>query len=291
MGKDSVNSDLVIYHANCVDGFTAAWIVWSAGHANSCEYYPAQYSDKEVDLPDVIGRNVYMVDFSLKRPQMLDVIKKAASVKVFDHHKTAKAELAGIDGCVFDITKSGAMLAYEFFKPSYVSLDFVKYVQDRDLWQWALYNSKEINAYIQNQEKTFSRWEAINSLMRNPKSTPTSGGIPYIIDVGKQLLNNTANYIAYMKTLVQIKRDLQGRRVALVNSSGWNASDLLGELTEGVDYVVGWFVESTGKIVYQLRSNGKVDVAEVAKDQGGGGHKNAAGFMSEHNPRIFFLDI
>ncbi len=59
---------ICIYHANCMDGFGAAWTVFQKfGH--DCEFLPAQYGD---EIPDVTGKDVYMVDFSYK----LDVIEK-----------------------------------------------------------------------------------------------------------------------------------------------------------------------------------------------------------------------
>jgi hypothetical protein len=48
---------LVIYHANCIDGFTAAWAAWRK-FGDDTEYVPASYGDAP---PDVAARDVLIV--------------------------------------------------------------------------------------------------------------------------------------------------------------------------------------------------------------------------------------
>ena len=62
-----MSQPLVIYHANCPDGFTAAWIARKA-FGPDCEFIPAHYGDSP---PDCTGRSVYILDFSYKRPVTL----------------------------------------------------------------------------------------------------------------------------------------------------------------------------------------------------------------------------
>jgi len=82
--------DICIYHGNCADGFTAAWAVWKR-FGDSVEYIPGVYGESP---PDVTGKNVVIVDFSYKRPVLLEMTKTARTVLVLDHHKTAEADLA-----------------------------------------------------------------------------------------------------------------------------------------------------------------------------------------------------
>lgn len=81
----------VIYHANCSDGFCAAWVLRMLYPA--AEFVPASYGEPP---PDVAGKRVVIADFSYKRPVMRQILSSAHSVTVLDHHKTAEAELAGI---------------------------------------------------------------------------------------------------------------------------------------------------------------------------------------------------
>lgn len=46
-----------------------------------------------------------------------------------------------------------------------------------------------------------------------------------------------------------------------------------------------WFRRADGQIQYSLRSeDSRLDVSEVAKSLGGGGHRNAAGFQQATTP-------
>jgi hypothetical protein len=104
---------LVIYHGNCADGFGAAW-VFSRFQPEPMDYHPGVYQDAP---PDVAGRDVYLLDFSYKRPVVEAMLESAASVTLIDHHKTALDDLAPIMGrmrCHCGLDHSGAMLAWQF---------------------------------------------------------------------------------------------------------------------------------------------------------------------------------
>ena len=56
-------------------------------------------------------------------------------------------------------------------------------------------------------------------------------------------------------------------------------SDIAGELAKDRPFGACYFDRGDGKRQWSLRSrDGGIDVAEVAKANGGGGHRNAAGF-------------
>ena len=108
---------LVIYHANCWDGFCAAWVARMA--LGDIEAMPAYYG---APPPMCEGREVYILDFSYPRETMRQLVAAAAHVTILDHHKTAESELAGLDEelapdlvVVFDMTKSGGRLSWEYF--------------------------------------------------------------------------------------------------------------------------------------------------------------------------------
>src|SRR4051812_40401811 len=88
--RNPATRPLVIYHAGCKDGWTAAWIAHNAFEGD-CDLVSAHHGHPP---PDVAGRDVYVLDFSYKRPVMQDLLASAARVCVLDHHKTAQAELA-----------------------------------------------------------------------------------------------------------------------------------------------------------------------------------------------------
>jgi len=56
-------------------------------------------------------------------------------------------------------------------------------------------------------------------------------------------------------------------------------SEVAGRLAVGQPFAAVWFDIAGGKRVYSLRSEPSgMDVSEIAKQFGGGGHKHAAGF-------------
>jgi len=141
---------LCLYHANCADGFAAALAVWMK-YKDSYEYIPVQYGNP---APPVDGRDVLIVDFSYPRKELLQLKEAAKSLLVIDHHKTAEKELAGLDFCIFDMNKSGAVLTYQYISPDQEIPKLFLYIQDRDLWKWELPSSREVSAG-QKPERVF----------------------------------------------------------------------------------------------------------------------------------------
>ena len=71
-----------------------------------------------------------------------------------------------------------------------------------------------------------------------------------------------------------------GYDVPIVNAPQVDISELVGFLSNGETFAMGWWQRADGMFSYSLRSRGDFDVSALAKKHGGGGHKNAAGFLS-----------
>lgn len=262
---------LVLYHANCQDGFCAAWVA-HLKLGGEADYVPVQYGQ---DPPDVADRDVYILDFSYKRPVMVRILDACVSLVVLDHHKTAEAELRGFgDGnpesvtVRFDMDKSGGRLAWEYFFPGKPSPWLVDYTEDRDLWRWALPYSKEASAGLASLPRTFEKWDELGKEPSLPPRVWLDGVA--ILRYQSQLVDG----------ICQAARDAEiaGHKVKAVNTSVL-FSEVAGKLAEGNPFGAAWFVRSDGKRQWSLRStDAGVDVSEVAKRFGGGGHRNAAGF-------------
>jgi len=153
---------LVVYHRGCMDGAAAALAAWLR-FGDEAEYRPANYGDPAPTDDEVRGRDVYVLDFSYPRAELVRMNAAQMSIDkliIVDHHKTAQADLAGLDTgqaglrCTFDISKSGAVLAWEHFhNPVSIGHEFdvpelFAYVQDRDLWRWELPHSKAVSAAL-----------------------------------------------------------------------------------------------------------------------------------------------
>jgi oligoribonuclease NrnB/cAMP/cGMP phosphodiesterase (DHH superfamily) len=259
---------LIVYHGNCLDGSSAALCAFMK-FGNQAEYCPAIYGAKFT--PETKNREVYFLDFSLPRADMEKL--EAKRLVILDHHKTAKENLErfSFEG-VIDMSKSGAMLAYEYFAPD-LNVETIKRVQDRDLWKFEYIETEAVNAHLFTLP--FFTKDTVNDWIDAFKSS--------LVD----LCISGAGAVRARKAIVReaMKRK---RRTILDTHTIWivNATDCFSEIAHELckenSFGATYYINHSGKYVYSLRSIGDFDVAEIAKKFGGGGHKNAAGFSSTY---------
>lgn len=257
--------DLVIYHANCRDGFGAAWAAWKL-LGDQAQYLPASYGDLQ---PDVTGKNVAILDFSYSCAQTKIMIDQANSLVVLDHHRSAQKKLQGIHEAHFDMEQSGAMLSWRFFHGFQEPPAFLRYIEDRDLWKWEMEDSKAVSAAIACVDMTFEEYDRM--------SLPTK-----IND----LINDGYAILAYNKTVIRsaierVRRSTwNSYEICVVNSSVLQ-SEIGSHLAPTCDFAIVWYYDhSLMKYRVSLRTEKEnVDVSKIAERFGGGGHKKAAGFL------------
>lgn len=289
-----IDRPLVIYHANCADGFTAAWAV-RRHFMQRCGVEPELLAAKYGDVPpDVSGRDVVIVDFSYPRDVLIEMSRRVRSIVVLDHHRTAAADLAGLDFAVFDMERSGAGLAWDWFfaeGPSVTAPEprpwLIDYVEDRDLWRWKLPHSREINAALATYDFTVEQWDLLGeSAHEDPRqhSWPPDA----LVDMGDGILRYQAREVAKhveraRPASLWVSADL-AHIVPVVNATTL-ISEIGNELARTYPFAVMWFQREDGRFVYSLRSSAEnpehADVSEIARALGGGGHKHAAGFTSD----------
>ena len=274
---------IIIYHANCWDGFCAAWLMKKL--VTDAELFPAHYA---TDPPDCDGREVYIVDFSYKRPVMEKILTEASKVTVLDHHKTAEAELAGLQDqfpesdIQFSSTQSGSTMAFDYIADRmqlwhYESWStLARYTEDRDLWRHKLPKSQEFNAGLRSFPLDCETWDGISKSLE-------------ILGPG-ELIQDGEAILRYQKTVI----DSHVRHAVMGSIAGWNVpmvnattlfSEIAGQIANGFPFGACYFDRHDGKRQFSLRSTPEgIDVSEVAKLFGGGGHKHAAGFELSGDP-------
>lgn len=151
----------VLYHAGCDDGFGAAWAAWLT-LGRDAEYIPVNYGQDPPEIPD--GARVTILDFSYPRDVLLELSKRYY-LHVFDHHKTAAQDLAGFDRATFDMTKSGARLAWEHFHPGVDVPTLVRVVESRDLWRFDEPHTRELSAWIRSYPRDFPTWNRLAEVL------------------------------------------------------------------------------------------------------------------------------
>lgn len=288
-GLHRMNEDVVvIYHNNCYDGVTAAWVAHKK-FGPGAQYVPMNYSD---DLPlGLKDKKVFFIDFSLKRQMMNLVASQAAFLTVLDHHATAAKELEGLSDLenvtvIFDMERSGAGIAWDYFFGMVTRPDLVNYVEDRDLWRFKLLCSKEVNAFIQSHEIDLATW--IEAFPYDSLS-----GLANSVSVGKALLRQQTKLVKEITAnarmarlpqyMIQHKQYVTGAYGISVPTGVLFSEVCAMMLEQHPEAEFAWYSfyrVKDGKTQFGLRSRegSDVDVSAIAKLYGGGGHKHAAGF-------------
>tara|TARA_R100001079_G_scaffold36121_1_gene18474 strand:- start:2248 stop:3069 length:822 start_codon:yes stop_codon:yes gene_type:complete len=267
---------LVLYHGDCPDGFTSAWAAYKK-FGDRADYKSVNYSDLEI--PDVTDKDVYILDFSYKRDDLMLLSDMARSLTVLDHHLTAKDDLEGMPGCFFDMDRSGAGMSWDFFHPNTKRPLLVDCVEDRDLWRFSVPKSVEINAVVTSYTFSFDNWNLLDHRLS------TNPGV--VCSEGEAILRAKGSYVEQMK-LQAINSTFKGYSdIPVVNAPFYAVSELLNSLAKDSLFSVGWRQINNGLFVYSLRSDeegSNFDVSSLARSLGGGGHWNSAGFTSEEGP-------
>lgn len=256
---------ICIYHGNCADGFGAAWTVRKA--LGEIEFYGASYQEPP---PDVTGKDVVMVDFSYKRQVLLEMAEKAKSILILDHHKTAAEDLIDLPANViakFDMNRSGAMLTWDHFFPDEAPPPLLLHIEDRDLWRFALQSTRQIQASVFSYPYNFQVWD---TLMAAETAT--------LATEGEAIERKHFKDIRELLGVTTREMIIGGFRVPAANLPYTMSSDAGHEMAKGRPFAACYWDTPSGR-VFSLRSNNDgVDVSEVAKQYGGGGHRNASGF-------------
>ena len=310
---------LCVYHSNCADGFGAAWCVRHALGEENVEFYPGVYQN---DPPDVTGRDVIFVDFCYKRDVMLGLLEKAHCIFLLDHHKTAMEDMVGVGTKfgtdsrdveflqsvhagtydrrsehprlylyrLFDMERSGAGIAWDFFHPHEQRPQLIDFIEDRDLWRFRYSETRAIQANLFSYPYDFAVWDQLMDM--GPLE------MKQFRQEGEALERKHHKDIAELVTVVTRPMKIGGYTVPVANLPYTMTSDA-GHLLCGQRTIFGkpavlpeddskfpsahkfaaCFWDTPEGRVFSLRSQDDgADVGEIAKLYGGGGHKHAAGF-------------
>lgn len=263
---------LIVGHAHCMDGFTAMWVADQALRARMQvpETVAAQYGEPP---PDVAGRDVYIVDFSYPRHVLEALHSAAASLVVLDHHKSAKADLEGLEYCTFDMNESGASLTWKHFHKDAPLPTLIQYVRDYDLWKHELPYTHEINAWIAIQKFDLDVWNHLRNQLGRGASRATA------ITAGQAILRAEEKYVQDQLPF-GVTGFLAGQEFTAVNGTHLRSKvgDALAQKT-GAGAV--WFLREDCSVHWSLRAakGSGIDVSKIAAKFGGGGHAASAGFV------------
>jgi uncharacterized protein len=301
----------IFYHEKshgvpCADGLAAAWVVR--------KQYPGAtivgccYDDEERGVLPIVepGDRIFIVDFSFTMKTLDMWAALETDVLLFDHHKTALEHL-GLElpeghnsvtsatgtslyddarprfkrKYIFDMDRCGAVIAWEYFFPENAIPYFLKLIQDQDLWQKRIPGSEEILTATTRFGWSFNLFDALVKLHDDSDFNAL-----YVI--GEQLLAPKREAIAKACNQVILRSYKEFDEVPVVQlaengSEDLYASDICKQLYKKVYPDADWVAAIRSDGTWELRSDkdkpgGGFDVSQIAKNAGGGGNRNAAGF-------------
>lgn len=311
---------LVIYHGNCADGFSAAWVFHHVQDKieQAFDFHAGVYNEPP---PDVSDRVVYLVDFSYKRQVVKDMILigGAKTVILIDHHKTAIEDLAGLSEelekewneqeekeayeiydqqflAYTDLNMSGATLAWKYWVEQKILQEAARptllgHIEDRDLWKFKLPLTREIQANVFSYEYTFENWDKLMLSTSTIKLAEGGESIErkHMKDVRELVAKCTRFPVYYYPNNGLHWEPQEGVSVAIPFASipytmASDAGHIMAEAHENGKWFSVCYYDTDDYRIFSLRSTDEgIDVSEIAKFYGGGGHKHAAGFRVDRN--------
>jgi len=269
---------MICFHHNDADGRCAAAIV--------CKKYPeCRFVEMEYSKPvpfDIIDKDetIYIVDFSFKPDDMDKLLKITNDIVWIDHHKTImdhpynKPEIKGIRNTMH----SGCYYVWQYIYPDCSLPWCIVLISDYDTWTLAIKESTKyrfgLDLYDHGPKSDF--WKSILSTGSCAYDTTSNiiheGGIvlQFIHRFGQDYIRS----YGFETVFEGYKCIAQG-----VYSFG---STFYGDLIDEYDICIAFEFNGDNWIVglYSI----KIDVSQIAKKHGGGGHKGAAGFVCKELP-------
>ncbi len=261
---------VVLYHNDCTDGFSAAWVAWKK-FGQKADYIGIDPGT--APIVELKGKEVYMVDLIYPVQYLKKLIASNKKFVAIDHHISNQKAFELVPEGLFDLNHSGAVLAWMYFFPEIKIPKLLKHIEDMDLWRFKMPGTKEIISFLDAIDFDFKKWsKTIKNVEDKIKYNQYLKKGEFILKYQDQLIENIiANHAMPVNFL--------GYKTYAVNSPVFN-SQIANALHKKLPPIgIVWSQGNDGSIHVSLRSDGVVNVSKLAgKFRGGGGHRGSAGF-------------
>jgi oligoribonuclease NrnB/cAMP/cGMP phosphodiesterase (DHH superfamily) len=256
----------------------------------------------------------FITDLSISKELAIVVEEKEIDINLFDHHTTAEYlndfKWAAVnvktkidDNCINDWRLSqfikeedgnyyyrhcGTSLFYDYVKFSFrhtanrITSDFVELVRQYDTWTWTytkcqiakdlsgvfgvLKIDDFVDEYVKEINSMISKFDLYNNMFEIKENH---------LELLKYKRKDIDSYIAYKIDKIIIKETQYGKAGIVLCDRQDCTSELGNKMCNELDIDYAMLIYDGG---ISLRSKGNFDVSVIAKANGGGGHKNSAGF-------------
>jgi len=292
-----VNIDVVIYHKNCQDGLTSAYIFkyFCEKNNKNIDLIPCYHKGEELDLNELKNKNIIMVDIMTDNYE--DIKNICNNMIILDHHKTALNKYKNENYILLDMNKCGAVLSYEYCDKEVVP-KFIKCIQARDLWLWdeeyaeeftTGYFEKTINNEIDNYELFKKLMDDKDLLLFNE-----------IAECGKELINIKNNKIKELFKKIKIVNVKISNTEKIYNIIKFNANSEEYKLKSdfgnycmkntNIDFIV-IYIKSKNSNEYYCSLRSLKDKVNLVDENIANGHPYAAGLTLNIHPDEHFINV
>lgn len=246
-------------------------------------YGKESWNEEEINATE----KVWLLDFASDK---MDEFVKVCGPKLIwiDHHKTAMEKYpdlwnsSNIPG-IRSIEKAACVLTWEYTHPEYTQPSAaVAYIGDKDMWRFEYAETRAFNAGFSLMVKTPDDivWDVLLGLSSEYEDT-----VNKMISIGELLLESQ-NYKIQKAFERGVDCTFHNWKARLVNTTG-SVSEIGEFIYKKPEYDIAIMWQAVeDMVVFSLRSDSgnpdSPDCAEIARQYGGGGHRNAAGFQKKN---------
>lgn len=266
------------YH-NDLDGHCSGAIVQH--FEPDCQMIEIQYGQ---EFPwGLVGNveEVYMVDFSLEPIEDMQRLSKACDLVWIDHHKAAIEEAKrigfGCKGRLGGDDEAGCELTWDYFSTDPIPRA-VHLLGRYDVWD--LDADEEVLPFQYGMRSRETRPEKNSVLWCILFSRDYVALCHGIVREGRCVLNYSEQENLKTLRLTAFDTEFEGLQVLAANKQSNKNFDYLFD-SEKYDIMITFYCAKEGHWSVSMicpKERTDLDLGEIAKRRGGGGHKNAAGF-------------
>jgi oligoribonuclease NrnB/cAMP/cGMP phosphodiesterase (DHH superfamily) len=281
---------MICYHHNDLDGRCAAAIVRKK--YPDCRMREINYNENpNFEEEVVLGEAVFIVDFSFDPDKAMELLKRTNNCNItwIDHHNTAKSYQYNepfegkrvVFGGSRDFSTpgmSGCELTWQYLFREESMPEAVRLLGDYDTWRFDTKRETmkfQFGMRSEHTDPTSVIWRYVFESRDSVEKVKETGKaiLDYKDNVSRRILNNGYNI------------NFEGHLCFVVNSPLIDSSMFdLHACGNEYGFFISWIFTGKDYLVSLRSRRDSVNVGEIAKKYGGGGHKGAAGFYCEKLP-------
>ena len=274
-----------LFYHNDLDGRCGAAVILRAVKGDPKLIEMDYTRDVPVDSIEK-DEEIIIVDFSFEPKVMKQVLAKTSNVVWLDHHATAKAyekeygrKLHGLRNFE-NKSEAGCELAWRYYYGPDEMPTVVRYIGDYDKWAHRYKDSTPFYEGMKMRSTDYPTneiWTKLLSLVTD------AAVIDNIVEDGKLAIKYRDTYCKEMVEDFGYETELGGLSCYALNVYKFG-SQTFGPRIKKYDACIAYVYDGKLFTVSMYADRSDVDVSKVCKEQGGGGHKGAAGFTCKTLP-------